>query len=209
SRGLNLTPLFGLKVSDKFTQETGLSARVSLAANRLTFDDIDGTMAGSRLRGHAAVTLDDERKIEGEVGLDALELAPVIALAIGAAGHDAAEPFGAGFTRGWRGQIGFQALRAQLPDGVELHPFSGTVKGDGQSLVIDAIKAGIGGGDLTGHVEARQAANGLSLNTRFALSGVDGTALHYGALAMPAGRTSLQMTLTSQGRSASALTGAL
>jgi large subunit ribosomal protein L24 len=33
--------------------------------------------------------------------------------------------------------------------------------------------------------------------------------LHYRALAMPAGRTSLQMTLASQGRSASALTGAI
>src|SRR6202041_4032907 len=41
------------------------------------------------------------------------------------------------------------------------------------------------------------------------LSGVDGTALHYRALAMPAGRTSLQMTLASQGRSASALIGAI
>ena len=40
-------------------------------------------------------------------------------------------------------------------------------------------------------------------------TGVDGTALHYRNLAMPAGRASLQMTLTSQGRSASALAGAL
>jgi hypothetical protein len=53
------------------------------------------------------------------------------------------------------------------------------------------------------------AASGLALNARVTLSGVDGTALRYRALAMPAGRTSLQMTLSSQGRSASALTGAI
>jgi large subunit ribosomal protein L24 len=47
------------------------------------------------------------------------------------------------------------------------------------------------------------------LNARVQLSGVDGAALRYRALAMPAGRASMQMTLTSQGRSASALTGAL
>jgi AsmA-like C-terminal region len=41
------------------------------------------------------------------------------------------------------------------------------------------------------------------------LSNVDGSALRYRALAMPAGRASLQMTLTSQGRSAAALIGAL
>src|SRR4030081_909478 len=41
------------------------------------------------------------------------------------------------------------------------------------------------------------------------LPGVDGAALRYGGLPIPAGRTSMQMTLASQGRSASALAGAL
>ena len=49
----------------------------------------------------------------------------------------------------------------------------------------------------------------LSLNASVQFSGVDGTALRYRNLAMPAGRASMQMTLTSQGRSASALAGAL
>jgi hypothetical protein len=47
------------------------------------------------------------------------------------------------------------------------------------------------------------------LNARLQLKGVDGAALRYRGLAMPAGRASMQMTLSSQGRSASALTGAL
>ena len=47
------------------------------------------------------------------------------------------------------------------------------------------------------------------MNARVELAGVDGAALHYRGLTMPAGRTSMQMTLASQGRSASALTGAL
>jgi AsmA-like C-terminal region len=156
-----------------------------------------------------AMTLDGERRIDGEVGLDALDLSPALALMLGAAGRDAAEPFGNGFLKGWRGQVGFQALRGLLPGGSELRPLSGIVKGDGQSLVVDAIKGGIGGGEVGGNIEARQTAGGLALNTRLTLSGVDGTALHYRALAMPAGRTSLQMTLASQGRSASALTGAI
>jgi hypothetical protein len=83
------------------------------------------------------------------------------------------------------------------------------VKGDGQSLVVDGIKGAIGGGDLSGNIEARSTSGGLALNTRLTFSGVDGAALHYRALAMPAGRTSLQMTLASQGRSASALIGAI
>jgi uncharacterized protein involved in outer membrane biogenesis len=209
ARGLNLSPLFDLKPSDKLAQDVGLSSRVSLAGGKVTFDDIDGAIAGSRLRGRIAMTLDGERRIDGEVGLDTLDLAPAFALMLGAAGRDAAEPFGNGFLKGWRGQVAFQALRGVLPGGSALRPLSGTVKGDGQSLVVDGIKGAIGGGDLSGNIEARSTPGGLALNTRLTLSGVDGAALHYRALAMPAGRTSLQMTLASQGRSASALIGAI
>src|SRR5262249_51729314 len=102
-----------------------------------------------------------------------------------------------------------QALRGALPGGVELQQVGGTVKADGQSLVFDDIKGRIGGGEMTATIDARPGANGIAVNARVALGNVDGSALRYRALAMPAGRTSRQMTLTSQGRSAAALTGAL
>jgi hypothetical protein len=208
-RAANLAPLFDLKPTDALAQNISLSSRVALVGNKLSFDDLDSVMSGSRLRGHVAVTLDDEKTVDGEVGLDALDLAPAFALAIGAAGHDAGEPLGSGLLKGWRGRIAFQALRGSLPGGGELRPVSGAVKSDGQSLTFDAIKGMIGGGEATASIDARQSANGIALNARVQLGGVDGTALHYRALAMPAGRTSLQMTLASQGRSAAALTGAL
>jgi hypothetical protein len=209
ARGLNLTPLFDLKPTDKLAQDIGLTSRLALAGGKLTFDDVDGAIAGSRLRGRLAMTLDGERKVEGELGLDTLDLGPALALMIGAAGRDASDPFGGGFVKNWRGQIAFQALRGILPGGSELRPLSGTVKGDGQSLVIDNLKGSIGGGEANGNIEARQTAAGLALNVRITLSGVDGPALRYRALAMPAGRASAQMTLSTQGRSASALTGAI
>ena len=111
--------------------------------------------------------------------------------------------------KGWRGRVAFQALRGVLPGGGELRPVSGTVKSDGQSLTFDAVKGGIGGGEATANIDAKQTANGIALNARVQLTGVDGAALRYRALAMPTGRASMQMTLASQGRSASALTGAL
>jgi large subunit ribosomal protein L24 len=208
-RSANLAPLFDLKPSDALAQNISLSSRVALAGNKLTFDDLDSAISGSRLRGHLAVTLDGEKTVDGEIGLDALDLAPAFALAIGSAGHDASEPLGSGLLKGWRGRVAFQALRGSLPGGGELRPVSGTVKSDGQSLTFDAIKGTIGGGEATASIDARQSANGIALNARVQLSGVDGAALRYRALAMPEGRTSLQMTLASQGRSASALTGAL
>ena len=208
-RNADFGPLLDLKPSDMLAQNIGLSSRVSLAGNRLAFDDLDSSIAGSRLRGHVAVTLGDEKNIEGEIGLDQLALAPAFALAMGAAGHDAAEPLTAGLVKGWRGKVAFQALRGALPGGSELQPVSGVVKSDGQSLTFDAIKGKIGGGEATATIDARPGANGIALNASIQLSGVDGTALRYRNLAMPAGRASLQMALASQGRSASALTGAL
>jgi large subunit ribosomal protein L24 len=208
-RSASLAPLLDLKPTDTLAQAVSLSSRVSLTDNKLTFDDLDSTIAGSRLRGRLALSLDGERNVEGEFGLEAIDLAPVFALAIGAAGHDAAEPLGAGLLKGWRGHVAFQALRGALPGGAELRPVSGTVKSDGQSLTFDAVKGGIGGGEASANIDARQTANGIALDARVQLTGVDGTALRYRALAMPAGRVSMQMTLASQGRSASALTGAL
>jgi large subunit ribosomal protein L24 len=76
-------------------------------------------------------------------------------------------------------------------------------------LTFEAIKGGIGGGEATANIDAKQGANGIALNARVQLAGVDGAALRYRSLAMPAGRVSMQMTLASQGRSASALIGAL
>ncbi|MBR1245820.1 AsmA family protein [Bradyrhizobium sp. AUGA SZCCT0169] len=208
-RSADFGPLLDLKPTDTLAQNIGLSSRVSLAGNKLTFDDLDSSIAGSRLRGHVAITLGDEKNIEGEIGLDQIALAPAFALAMGAAGHDAAEPLTAGLVKGWRGKVAFQALRGLLPGGSELQPVSGIVKSDGQSLTFDSIKGKIGGGEATTTIDARQGPNGIALNASVQLSSVDGTALRYRNLSMPAGRASLQMALASQGRSAAALTGAL
>jgi uncharacterized protein involved in outer membrane biogenesis len=209
ARSVNLAPMFGLRPSDPDAQNVRLFARVALTGRKLTFDDLDSVVAGSRLRGHLALTLDEDRQIDGEVGLDSLDLGHAFALAIGAAGRDASEPLGVGLVKGWRGQIAFQALRGILPGGAELHPISGTLKGDGQSFTLDAVKGTIASGALTANIDARPSANGLAVNARAELAGADGAALAYRGLKMPPARTSLQMALSSQGRSASALASAL
>jgi large subunit ribosomal protein L24 len=208
-RSADFGPLLDLKPADTLAQHIALSSRVSLAGNRLSFDDLDSSIGGSRLRGRVAVTLGEEKDIEGEIGAEQLALAPAFALALGAAGHDAAEPLGTGIVKGWRGRVAFQALRGLLPGGSELQPVSGMVKSDGQSLTFDPIKGKIGGGDVSATIDARPGANGIALNASVQFSDVDGTALRYRNLVMPAGRASMQMTLTSQGRSASALAGAM
>ncbi|MGY3533779.1 AsmA family protein [Bradyrhizobium sp. USDA 4452] len=207
-RSADISPLLNLKSSDP-AANIRLSSRVTLAGDRLTFDDLDSIVAGSRLRGRLALALADQKSIDGEVGLDQITLAPIFAAAIGAAGHDGTEPLGQGLTSAWRGKVTFEALHGLLPGGAELQPVSGTIRSDGQSLTFDGIKGKIGGGEATASIDARQGVNGLALNANVQLSGVDGSALRYRSLAMPKARTSMQMTLLTQGRSASALIGAL
>jgi uncharacterized protein involved in outer membrane biogenesis len=208
-RRANLAPLFDLDLSNPLAQNISLSSRLTLAGSKLTFDDMDGAVGGSRIRGRLALALENEKAVDGEIGMDALDLASAFGLAIGAAGHDASEPLGHALLQGWRGRLAFQALRGTLPGGGELRPVSGVIKGDGQSLTFESLKGSIGGGELTANIDAKQTLSGAALNARLQLSGVDGAALRYRALAMPAGRASMQMALASQGRSASALAGAL
>ena len=212
-RKVNLAPLFGLKPSDGLAQNISLSSHVSLAGSKITFDDLDSASAGSRLRGHLAVSFGgqpgDPKEVQGEVGLDALDIGPAFALAIGAAGHDATEPLAAGLPKGWRGRVAFQALRGALPGDLELRPVSGTIRSDGQSITFDALKGKIGGGEATATIDARDGTGGLAVNASVELKNIDGTALHYRNLKMPSSRVSLQMSLASQGRSVAALTGAL
>ncbi|MBR0904707.1 AsmA-like C-terminal region-containing protein [Bradyrhizobium liaoningense] len=208
-RNANLAPLLGTSATDKSAQNVSLSARVGLSGNRLTFDDLDSSAAGSHLRGHLTVTLDQERSVEGEVGLDTLDLAPALAMAIGAAGRESGEPLSPGLVSGWRGRIVFQALRGTLPGGIELRPVGGTIRSDGQSLALDALKGNVGGGDMSASLDARNGAGGLAVNTRIELRNVDATTLRFRDLSLPKGRVSVQMALTSQGRSVAALTGAL
>jgi large subunit ribosomal protein L24 len=208
-RHADFAPLFNLGAADDLAHDAHLSSHLTLKDGKLAFGDIDSTLAGARMRGHLSVALGDEAGIDGELGLDSLDLARAFGLAIGTAGRASDKPLGRGLLQGWHGRIGFQALRGNLPGDSELHQISGTIRSDGRSVTFDGIKAKMGGGDIRIDIDAQPGSDGLALNARARLDGVDGAALHYHALAMPPGKVSMQMTLATQGRSAAALAGAL
>lgn len=207
ARRANLAPLFDLKPTDPAVQAIGLSSRVTVNGDRLAFDEIDSNVAGTRIRGRVALNTGAEKTVDGDIGLDSIELAPALGLAIGGRGRDGSEPLGQGLLHGWRGQLAVQAARGVLPGGAEMRPVSAVVKSDGRSLTIDGIKGKIGGGDLAADVDLKAGAAGYAIGARVTLDGADATALRYHGLSLPAGKASLRLTLSCQGRSAAALEG--
>ncbi|WP_315834991.1 AsmA family protein [Bradyrhizobium prioriisuperbiae] len=209
ARKIDLAPALDLPPGRLPALTISLSSRLDVAGPRLTFSDIDSTVAGSRVRGRLALTRGDEPAFSGELGMDALDLGALFGLAIGATGHAADEPLGRGPLQGARGELAFQALRGVLPGGLELKPVSGTLKGNGASLTLNGVKGSLGGGSATADLTTTNGRDGFAVDARVQLSGVDGQALSYRGLALPAGKTSLQMALSTRGRSAGVLAGAL
>mgnify|MGYP006355442357 CR=1 FL=1 len=107
------------------------------------------------MRGHVTVSLGNESRFDGELGINTLDLVTVFGLAVDFGGRDPAEPLNVGLPEGWRGQLAFAALRGTLPGGAELRPVSGVVKGYDHSLTFDAMKGKIGDGDATACPESR------------------------------------------------------
>ncbi|PZA14046.1 hypothetical protein DNX69_01070 [Rhodopseudomonas palustris] len=208
ARKLDLAPLFDLPAPGANAAPLSLSTQLSVAGSKWTFKDIDAGIAGSRLRGRLKLARGETPELDGEAGIDTLPLGPSLQLALGAAGRPADEPLGQGWLRGWRGKIAFQAVRAELPGGSELQPLRGVVRSDGRSLTLDG-NGKLGGGDVKAVLTAKPTDAGVTLDAQLSVKDADAAALRDGPLAMPPGKLSLQGTLASSGRSASALAGAL
>ncbi len=119
------------------------------------------------------------------------------------------QPLGRGLFRGARGQLKFQVLRGILPGGVEVKPLNGVVRSNGPDLTFENLNGNVGGGEAKGDISARASNDGMTIDARVKLNNAEGASLNYRGLALPEGRTSLQMVLATRGRSAGALAGAL
>lgn len=205
-RNADLSALLDLKPASVVLQT--LSSRLTVSGKMLKFDDLEAVVDGSRTRGWIAVSRGEDINVDGDIATDALDLAPVIAVALGTAGRGAAEPSGRGLLRGWRGSLVLQTPKIVMPGGGELGPFAGRINGDGQSLTLDGAGR-VGDGEVKISADGRQTSGGTSVGLRLNATDLNGKALRYHDLTMPEGKTSFQMTLASQGRSAAALVGAL
>lgn len=204
-RKADVAPLFGALQPVRVT----LASRVTVSGERYTFENLDLSGGGSRLRGKVSVTATAaEPLIEGDIGLDTADLSSALATAIGAAGHGSQEPLAQGWLKPWRGRLSFSALRATLA-GAELRAVSAVLRSDGASLAVDQLSGGLGGGEAKADLVLRRVGGETALNATLKLANVDGAALRWRGLAMPLGRVSMQAALAGSGRSAASIVGAL
>lgn len=196
-----------------------LSARGNVSGARLSLDELDATIAGTRLRGKLAIhQLLSEPSIDGDIGMEQLSLGPVVATLAGAprgsASADAGwsrEPFGRGFAGGWRGRIGFVALSASLGPsfgGLSSRPFRGEVRSDGATLHFTSLGGEAGGGTWEGKIDVTRK-DALAVSGELKLEGVDAAQWPLMRDALRGGRLSGDMTFQSAGRSPAALIGSI
>jgi hypothetical protein len=184
-------------------------SKLTMADDKISVTDFAGRLGGANVRGQRLdLVRGDTTSLNGDIAIDTINFGSLIGLALGASGRDATEPLAQGLF-GSRGALAVKADTVTLPGGAALKVAEGTIKSDGSSLVLENFKASLGGGSVNASAQARRDLSGTSVNADLKITDADLAKLNYRGFTMPQARASLQMTLASEGRSASALNNAL
>lgn len=202
--------------SDGQTLPVAIKSRASLAGGVLQLADIQGTAAGTPVRGEIKLGFDPPR-LEGKVAADQLDLPAAFAALIGMPPRaDAkstawpAAPFAAGLLAGLDGRIDFDAAQAAVTPSVVARNIHGVVKLKPTEITIDNVAGSIGDGSLAGWARFSKVGPGLSASGRIALSNANAAALFQASSQSPlTGRLSSQIEIEGEGSSPAALIGAL
>jgi uncharacterized protein involved in outer membrane biogenesis len=195
------------------------SGRITLAGKELTFSDINATLAGNSLRGKLAVTLDQPRRVQGEIEAANADGAGLLASAIGLPTSQPAadgrwtwssEPFAGGFLGAATGQVALKARRGELLPGVTVRELRATLRLGPDDVRFDDISGNVAGGRFTGQVSFHAGDAGLQARGKFALANANAASL-IGAGARPliAGSFGLSGEVNGTGLSPVALIGSL
>lgn len=195
------------------------SGRIALAGKELTFRDINANLGGAALRGKLAVTLDQPRRLQGEIEVANANGAGLVATAIGLPASAPAtdgrwswssEPFAGGSLGTVTGQVTLKARRADLLPGLIAREVRTTLRFGKDDVSFDDITGNVAGGTLTGQLSFRAADAGLQARGKFSLAGADAASL-LGSAARPpiAGSFGMSAELEGTGLSPVALIGSL
>jgi uncharacterized protein involved in outer membrane biogenesis len=193
--------------------------RIALAGKEVTFSDINATLGGGAVRGKLAVTLDQPRRLQGEIDVANADGAGLVATAIGLPASTIAadgrwswtgEPFAGGTIGKVTGQIALKARRAELLPGVTARELRTTLRFGKDDVSFEDITGGVAGGQLTGQLAFHTGDVGVRAQGKFALANAD-AAILLGSPARPqiAGVLAMAAEFEGTGLSPVALIGSL
>lgn len=185
-----------------------LSSRLSVSDDAFALENLSGRLGAVPVKGTLSLSRRGTQDITGAIETGALDVQAVTAAMLGADGRTESDPLAQGLL-GWRGSVAVKAEEAALPGGMEAAAISGTVQGDGSSIVLHDMKMTFGGGAATLSAAIRRNPSETAIDASFKLESADASALKYRELQLPPGKASARMTLVTRGRSAAALRNAL
>jgi large subunit ribosomal protein L24 len=192
-----------------------LSSRVAFAGGAVTADEIKMKLGTSTIHGRLRVEGASPRRVEGALNADTADVGEFIACLIGLP-HTAkngpgwafsSEPFGSGLFGQATGKLSLRAGRAELLPDITGRDLRGTLRLDGNTLVLEGA-GDLAGGKLDGTVTLRSAPDGLSAQAKISLAGADAAAFTPGTARPPVtGSLDLGIEAEGAGMSAVALIG--
>lgn len=191
------------------------SGRLALRDQDLALSDIQATVAGAALRGKLGLKLATPHRVEGAIDTDRLDVAALIAAAIGipaskAAGWWSDEPFAAGIFGDYAGHIALKARNADLSPQLSAREFSATLTFGKQEFSLGNMTGDIAGGRLTGNLSFYVAQDGLHARIKVEVAGADvNTLLSPGVRPPITGKLALSAEAEGSGFSPVALIGSL
>jgi len=196
-----------------------VAARVAVAGGTTTFDDVDATLSGSRIRGRLAIGDASPHQIDGALEIDAADIPALIALGVGLppqasatgpAWNWSSEPFGAGLLGKLTGKIALKVDRADLLPQLTARQLNATLRFGTDELALDDASGGLAGGRIAGGMTFRSAHDGLTARAKMSLTRVDATGLWPSAARIPiSGSLGLTAEVDGTGLSPVALIGSL
>ncbi len=195
----------------------GLTGRLTLSGSDLTIGDLNGTVAGTRVRGNLGIALGEPARLSGEIDTDRIDAAALIAAAIGfphanasTAWQWASDPFGRGAFARVEGQITVKATRAQFTPRLTARELRGVVEFGADEMTLEDVSGDLVGGHFAGQISFRKSGEGLATHLKVAVDGADMAAILPASTRPPlAGKLAVKIELDGSGMSPSALIGSL
>jgi large subunit ribosomal protein L24 len=187
-----------------------VAARLAIDGAKVAVSDIKGSMAGSAITGRLGLSLAQPLGVDGRIDAERVELAPLLALALGmpADRPSGPEPFAVAPPVELAGRIAFTAKTVALTAALAANEVSGTLVLEPAAVAMEAVAGRLANGRLSGDARLHIGQNGVTLYGVVTLTDAALNRL-LSSPARPSGRFTLQLRVDGSGRSPAALIGAL